>query len=90
MPTLPQPILRPIIHKPYVRPFEGEKPFKCGCGKSYTISSSLNLHIKKAHNWVIPIGTIGGPRGLMGGENETELIKKNKIFHEGQSNVICN
>jgi hypothetical protein len=37
----------------------------------------LNLHIKKSHNWIIPMGTIGGPRGLMGGEDEIDIIKKN-------------
>jgi hypothetical protein len=68
---------------------ELHKPFKCGCGKAYTVSSSLNLHIKKSHNWVIPLGTIGGPRGLMGGEDEGELIKQHNIFHEGQSSIIC-
>jgi hypothetical protein len=41
-----------------------ERVFRCGCGRNYSCSSSLNLHIKKNHNWVVPKGTIGGPRGL--------------------------
>ncbi len=40
------------------------KPFRCGCGRHYSCSSSLNLHIKKNHNWIVPVGTIGGPRGI--------------------------
>lgn len=41
-----------------------EKPYKCGCGRNYSCSSALNLHIKKNHNWVVPPGTLGGPRGM--------------------------
>jgi uncharacterized Zn-finger protein len=76
-------ILKPLREVSEVQ--ELHKPFKCGCGKAYTVSSSLKLHIKKSHNWVIPLGTIDGPRGLMGVEDEDELIKKNGIIHEGQS-----
>lgn len=41
-----------------------EKVYKCGCGRVYTCSSSLNLHIKKNHQFVVPEGTIGGPKNL--------------------------
>ena len=47
----------------------GEKLYQCGCGKLYSCSSALNLHIKKNHNWVVPRGTIGGPRGMKSEED---------------------
>lgn len=39
-----------------------QKQHKCGCGKTYSCASSLSLHIKKNHNMIVPIGTIGGPK----------------------------
>ena len=58
-----------------------EKIYKCGCGRNYSCSSSLNLHIKKNHNWVIPKGTIGGPRGMKN-EDDREKMNQQKKEHQ--------
>ena len=55
-------------------PVKKSKPF-CGCGSYYSCTSSLYLHIRSKHEGKPPVGTIGGPKGIVKKPPQDPVVK---------------
>lgn len=76
------------------QPYKKSKPF-CGCGQFYSCTSSLYLHIRSKHKGLAPVGTIGGPKGIVKKpcQDQTDIVKveedpDNRGYFANQPKII--
>jgi hypothetical protein len=66
-------------------PFKKSKPY-CGCGQTYSCTSSLYLHIRSKHGGIPPPNTIGGPKGIVKKPNNYPTDPAVKLEEEANPN----